>query len=287
MRESLIDISGKIDKKRLGAIEAIAKLANSREIPFFIIGASARDFLLYYGHNIATTRATLDIDFGVRVPDWNQYNELKQSLVETGVFTPCKEAHRLKFQNSLLVDLMPFGPIADNKSDIRWPPSHEIVMRILGFEESFRHYQTVRLRSKPVLDVKIVPLAGLALMKIFSWKDKYPERNVDATDLALIIQNYTDAGNFERILNEESDLLDSEDFDYVRAGARLLGRDIADILTSQAEKEVLGILNKETGEQDRYRLVEDMVKNAVGQSGDFGYMLYLLEELKSGFHEGR
>jgi len=43
----------------------------------------------------------------------------------------------------------------------------------------------------------------------------------------------------------------------------------------------------ETGEQDRYKLVEDMVKNAVGQSGDFGYMLDLLEELKSGFLEGR
>jgi len=47
------------------------------------------------------------------------------------------------------------------------------------------------------------------------------------------------------------------------------------------------ILNKETGEQDRYRLIENMVKNATGQSGDFGYMLDLLEELKSGILEGR
>lgn len=287
MRESLIDISGKIDKKRLGATEAIAKIADSREIPFFIIGASARDFLLYYGHNIATARATLDIDFGVRVPDWNQYNELKQCLVETGIFTPCKEAHRLEFQNSLLVDLIPFGPIADNKSDISWPPSHEIVMRILGFEESFRHSQTVRLRSKSVLDVKIVTLAGLALMKIFSWKDKYPERNVDATDLALIIQNYTDAGNFERILNEESDLLDSEDFDYVHAGARLLGRDIANILTPDTEEEVLEILNNETGKQERYRLIEDMISSIIGRSNAFKYLLDLLEELKSGIVERR
>jgi len=74
MRKSLIDISGKIDKKRLGAIEAIVKIADSQEIPLFIIGASARDFLLYCAHNIPTSRATLDIDFGVRVPDWNQYN---------------------------------------------------------------------------------------------------------------------------------------------------------------------------------------------------------------------
>lgn len=287
MKKSLIDISEKIDKRRLDAIEAIAKIAGSLKIPFFIIGASARDFLLTYGHNIATSRATLDIDIGVRVPDWDQYEKLRKGLIETGEFVAYEESHRFKFQGGIFVDLIPFGPIADSNHNIQWPPSREVVMRILGFEESFRHASSIRLRSKPVLDVKIVTLSGLALMKIISWKDKYPERDRDATDLALIIQNYTDAGNFDRILNEESDLLDSEDFDYVRAGARLLGRDVANILTSKAEKEVLDILNKETGEQDRYRLIEDMVRNAVGQSGDFGYMMNLLEELKSGILEAR
>ena len=285
MRKSLIDISEKIDKRRLNAIEAIAEIAGSLKIPFYIIGASARDFLLSYGHDIATPRATLDVDIGVRVPDWDRYGELRKGLIETGEFIACEEAHRFRSQGGIFVDLIPFGPIADSNHNIQWPPSQEVVMKILGFEESFRHAHTLRLRLKPVLDVKIVTLAGLALMKIISWKDKYPERDRDAIDLALIIQNYTDAGNFDRILNEESDLLDSEDFDYVRAGARVPGRDIADILTSQVEKEVLDILNKETGEQDRYRLVEDMVKSAIGQSGDFGYMLNLLEEVKSGILE--
>ncbi len=287
MRMSLIDISEKIDKRRLDAIEKIAEIAGSLKIPFFIVGASARDFLLSYGHDIATIRATLDVDIGVRVPDWDRYEKLGKGLIKTGEFMACEEAHRFRSKGGIFVDLIPFGPIADSNHNIKWPPSQEVVMKILGFEESFRHAHTLRLRSKPVLDVKIATLAGLALMKIISWKDKYPERDRDAIDLALIIQNYTDAGNFDRILNEESDLFDSEDFDYVRAGARVLGRDMADILTSQVEKEVLDILNKETGEQDRYRLVEDMVKNAVGQSGDFGYMLNLLEEVKSGFLERR
>lgn len=286
MKKSLIDISEKIDKRRLEALEAIAEIAGSLKIPFFIIGASARDFLLSYGHDIAPARATLDIDIGVRVPDWDRYEMLRKGFIETGEFIAFEEAHRFKFQGGIFVDLIPFGPIADN-DNIQWPTSHEVVMRVLGFEESFRHAHTLRLRSKPILDVKIVTLAGLALMKIISWKDKYPERNRDATDLALIIQNYTDAGNFDRILNEESDLLDSEDFDYVSAGARLLGRDVANVLTSQVEKEILDILNKETGEQDRYRLIEDMVKSAIGQSSDFGYMLDLLEELKSGILERR
>jgi hypothetical protein len=51
MRMSLIDISEKIDKRRLDAIEKIAEITGSLKIPFFIVGASARDFLLNYGHN--------------------------------------------------------------------------------------------------------------------------------------------------------------------------------------------------------------------------------------------
>ncbi|MDH5415539.1 MAG: hypothetical protein OEW87_15490, partial [Flavobacteriaceae bacterium] len=98
MRKSLIDISEKIDKRRLNAIEAIAEIAGSLKIPFYIIGASARDFLLSYGHDIATTRATLDVDIGVRVPDWDRYGELRKGLIETGEFKACEEAHRFRSQ---------------------------------------------------------------------------------------------------------------------------------------------------------------------------------------------
>jgi len=38
MRDNLIDLSGKIDKSRVGAIDTIAKVTGSLEIPFFIIG---------------------------------------------------------------------------------------------------------------------------------------------------------------------------------------------------------------------------------------------------------
>jgi predicted nucleotidyltransferase len=285
MKENLINLSGKIDSQRLYAIETIANVANSLDIPFFIIGASARDLILSNGYDIATIRATLDIDFGVRVPNWDQYEKLKQCLLDTDEFALTEESQRLKHQNKLFIDLIPFGPIAGKDSIIKWPPSQEIVMHTLGFEESFRNAQSVRLRSNPVLDVRIVTLAGLALMKIISWRDKYPERSQDATDLALIIQKYTDAGNFERIFDELSDLLDSEDFDYIRAGARLLGRDIAKLFNLETKNKILEILHWETEEQDRYRLTEDMMKSDTEMIQDFKTMLDLLEELKAGILE--
>lgn len=286
MKGNLLDLSGKIDKVRLLAFEKVSRVADSLGVPFFIIGAAARDLILMNGHNIPTIRATLDIDFGVQVPSWDQYLKLKQGLVETGEFTETEDVQRMMFQGSLRIDLIPFGPIADNTSTIKWPPNQKIVMSILGFEESFRHSQTVRLSSNPKLEIKIVTLAGLAAMKIISWKDRYPERDRDASDLALIIRNYTDAGNVERIFDEALDLVDSEDFDYVSVGARLLGRDIAVILSTDAKAVVLEILNNETGKQDRYRLIEDMMRSDVSSINDFEDVLRWLEEVKTGILEG-
>ena len=76
----------------------------------------------------------------------------------------------------------------------------------------------------------------MALMKIISWNDRYSERDRDAKDLALLRRTYLDAGNVEHLNNEEADLVEKEDFDYVRAGARLLGRDIAVITNIQLQK---------------------------------------------------
>jgi len=285
MRKSFLNISGKIESIRLAALEGIANIADSEDIPFFIVGATARDLILAKGHNIRPFRATLDIDIGVRVPDWSQYKKLKEGLVGTGEFKEAKEFQRLIFHDRLDVDLIPFGPIADKMGNIKWPPDEEIVMHIIGFEEAFANSQILRLRDDPILEINVVTLAGLAVMKIISWKDGYPNRRKDASDLALIMGNYTDAGNAERFFNEHSDLVDSEDFDYVNAGVRLLGRDIATILSADLKERVLEIIDKETGMQKRHKLVEDMLLSKTLVAVDFDGLLDLLEELKKGILE--
>lgn len=280
MKKNLINLSGKIDNQRVDAISTISQVSISLRIPFILIGATARDMLLA-AHNIPIYRATLDIDVAVKVPNWEKFSKLKKGLVKTGIFTLAKEEQRLKYEGFIGIDLIPFGAISGKNQHIKWP-SQETVMHVLGFEETYQHAQSVRLRSKPTLDVKLVTLPGLAVMKMFSWKDKYPGRKKDATDLFLIIRHYTDAGNLERIPEEMPDLLESDDFDYVRAGARLLGRDIAKVLNPATKKEVLAILERETGEQDRYRLIEDMMRRDIGSISDFYSILRLLEELKTG-----
>jgi predicted nucleotidyltransferase len=285
MTSKLLNLSGKIDNLTIGVLSTIARFADSLRIPFFVIGATARDIILTHGYNIQTIRATKDIDFGIQVSDWDQYAKLKDGLLSTGFFTPGKEPHRFLYEEIIRVDVIPFGAIAEPGHVLSWPPDHETRMSTLGFEEAYNCSQIVRLRSDPVLDVRFATPCGLALMKLISWNDSYPHRNRDARDLALLLKTYTDAGNAQRIYNEAADLLEKTDFDYIRAGARLLGRDMAAVMCSKTKDVVIDILNRETGHQNRYRLVEDMLKGSPLAKDAFEEYLRLLEAMKAGILE--
>jgi len=284
MKRTILDLTGKIDSSRVEAISLISDVARSRKVSFFLIGAAARDFILMHGYNIASPRATLDIDLGIRVPDWDQFMKLRQDLMNSGEFTETKEIHRLKYHDALRIDLIPFGPIADSRGSFKWPPDHEVEMSIVGFEEAHAHAVKVILRSNPLLQISVASVAGLAIMKILSWKDGSPGREKDAGDLAFILKSYTytEDGNIERILNEESDLLEEDDYDYILAGARVLGRDMAVILDPSTKKIVLDILSEEIDAKDRSRLIGDIIKSGILMSENFTYIHTLLNDLKKG-----
>jgi len=289
MKNILFDISGKIEKigpNKINALYEVKKVADSLKIPFFIVGASARDFILEHCYNIKSPRMTEDIDLGVEVANWDKFNKLSKALLSTGKFYKTKEKQRFLFRD-VFIDIVPFGPIAGKDKKISWPPEHEIFMNILGFEEAYEYSITLRLGSKPELDIKFPTLSGLAIMKIISWKEEYPERKTDAEDLLFIMKNYEVAGNEERLYGQALSLLEEEDFDNRLAGIRLLGRDIAKISNPQTLKTIKEILEDETGEQSRYRLVEDMVSGTFMYSDQFDEILNYVEKLKEGISEGR
>jgi predicted nucleotidyltransferase len=285
MTRKLLDISGKIDRLTIEVLSLISKTASSLGIQFFVIGATARDIILNNAYNISTIRATMDIDFGVQVSNWESYEKMKDTLLATGLLTKTKEPHRLLYAESIRIDILPFGPIAEPDQCLSWPPDHEPKMSTIGFEEAYRYSQTVRLTKNPTLDIQVAAPCGLALMKLFSWSDSYPNRGRDAQDLALLLKTYIQAGNEQRLYEDAGDLLEKEDFDYILAGARLLGRDMAAIMSSKTKEVVVGILNRETGNQNRYRLVESMLKGGATSKDNFEEHLQLLEEMKTGILE--
>ncbi len=285
MRKNLLDLSGKISDFIIVVLEVISDVANNLSIPFFVIGATARDILLNNYYGIKTERATYDIDLGISVETWNIFENLTESLIATGNFKKIKSPQRLFYKDKFPVDIVPFGRISDPKNSIKWPPNNEIEMSTLGFKESYDHSVLVRLKSNPKLEVKFASLCGLALMKIISWDEKYPERSKDAKDLDFIMRNYIYAGNEERVYDEESDLFEGENFDYEYMSSRLLGRDIALMSEPKTKDKIRNILNHQTGKRTRYRMVEDMMRSNSVFRNDFEEKLNLLEELKKGLLE--
>jgi len=281
MKKSLLDLSEKIDGFRIGLFEAIAEVAESLSVPFFVVGAAARDMILTEYYELETGLATKDVDLAVQVSDWDSYERLRECLIGTGEFErDKKQAQRLLYEKWYPIDIVPFGAIAEPNDSLSWPPDRDMRMSTLGFEEAYYNTITVRMRADPVLDIDFVSLPGLTLLKMISWNDNPPERSPDAYDLLLLMRTYLDAGNRERLWDEEKDLV-GEDFDYVRAGSRLLGRDIAKIMSSNTRNAVLKILDQETGEKNQYRLVENMM-NRRTERVNFEDVLLLLEDLKAG-----
>lgn len=281
MSNILFDLSGKIDQQTVAVLSVVKKVADSLTIPFFVVGASARDIILNHCYGLKTPRMTKDIDLGVEVASWQQFNQLRESLLSTGKVSPTSKLHSLKF-DSVLIDIVPFGAITDERRRISWPPEHEIIMSLVGFKEAYEYSLTVRLSSNPELDIQLPTLPGLALMKLISWKDGYPERQRDAEDLLVIMQKYEKAGNFDRLYEKERSLLEEESFDTRYASIRLLGRDMAIMAEPFTLDTIRTILDAETGQLSQYRLVTDMIKSRFDFDPEFDEILPLIEKLRQG-----
>ena len=127
------NLTGKIDEKTVAILSEVDTIARDLKLAFFIVGATARDILLQHAHGIRTTRATLDVDIGVFVSDWEQFRTLKEALVNTGKFSLTRQAQRLLFDDELLLDIIPFGGVAEENHSISWPPEYDIEMSVTGF----------------------------------------------------------------------------------------------------------------------------------------------------------
>ena len=280
MKNILMDVSGKIDSSYISAIEEIKKVADSQKISFIIIGALARDIIMEHFYEVKAPRMTMDIDLGIKVSSWNKFEKLIVILQKSGKFKRLKEKHRILYKD-IIVDIVPFGGISDKNERIIWPPENEVAMSVMGFNEVYNCSTSVRLQDNPNLDIKIPTLPGLAILKLFAWRDNYPNRSKDAEDLLFIMKNYEMAGISEELYGSELQLLESEDFDNQIAGIVLLGKEMGKICTNKTFKYLRKIIDEETSENSNFNLIKDML---LSRRDDFDRILYLLKKIKEGIY---
>jgi predicted nucleotidyltransferase len=216
-----------VDPGTLSILDLIDKLLRNAKIPYMLVGATARDLLLYHVFGHAVTRATYDLDFAVLVDSWEQFAVVKQLFLTIPGFTDKgRSAQRLYYQPTgasfeTIIDIIPFGKLETADRTIAWPPDADVVMNVAAFSDAFKSSVNVQVRSD--LFIPVASLPGLTVLKLFAWLDRHEERDVQ--DIRRLMETYTDAGNVDRLYNEEGDELERVNFDTILAGSYLLGKD--------------------------------------------------------------
>ena len=224
-------------------------MASEADCPYFVAGATARDLVSVHVHGLRPGRATRDVDFGVAVQNWEQFTTLKQRAEASGAFRAHPHAmQRLVFIDAetgaeLPVDLIPFRGVTSSDYVIEWPPNRDVVMNVAGFEEALE--SSVSLSVEDGLSVRVASIPGLAVLKLVAWMDRRNITNKDAADLYRLIAMFGDAGNADRLYDQEMALLESHGFDTQLAGADLLGQDAAHLCRHSTRELVTRLLAEE------------------------------------------
>lgn len=227
----------------LRAVDANMRALQKR---YFLCGAMAREILLQHVHGIETDAATADIDFGIAVESWGQFESIKSTLAATGRFEPDRRiAHRLYHKITpesvgYPIDIIPFGGVEDPPNAIKWPPGTGEIMNVIGYEEALANAVEIEVAANFVAPV--ISLPGFALLKLFAWADRGAVTPKDALDLAALLRTYHRADNTDRLYGDEMPLLEAVEFDLNAASPHLLGKDVRGIAKPQTLERALSLL---------------------------------------------
>lgn len=234
-----------IDPTVVEVVRKVNDAVRKTATPYFLAGATAREVMLHHVFGRPPGRRTLDVDFGIAVKDWRHFQDLKTALVEQAGFTPLPgRIERLSYPATppVVVDLIPFGGVEGSDRKIAWPPDEDIVMTVAGFNEALESAVLVQLDLD--LIIKVVCLPALITLKLLAWTERKHE-NRDAEDIHVLLKQYGDAGNEDRLFGEDLAVLEAEGYDFEVAGAYLIGLDAARLISPDTRRRIAAILKSE------------------------------------------
>ncbi len=261
MNNTLLNISGKIDQKSIALYTAVNNAAARLNIPYVVVGASARDLVLHYGYGANIRRATADFDFGIQVANWNSFNSIRKALIITG-FTETETRHRLISPQKMIIDIIPFGQVEDENANINWPPDGEVVMNVLGFQEALDNAVQVRIQATPVIDIPVATPPGLSLLKIIAWTERDADkRKRDAKDICYLLKSYEEIPEIAKGIFDYPDIMEKCDWDITIGSAFLLGRHARNIAMTPTIESITKSSRNKIKNLSIDILIEDMCEN--------------------------
>ena len=254
----MLDLSSKIDEVTADLFVLIDGVANELETEYLVVGATARDLVMYHGYGAPVQRATKDLDFAIQIASWEQFKIIIRRLGEHG-FTKARMPQRIMSPEGMPIDLVPFGAIANNDSNIHWPPSGEVKMDVTGFDDAINCADQVIIRQNPTTQIPVASTQGLTLLKLIAWGDRTANLRVkDALDLAYLIDYYQRVEQVAGRLYDIDGLMEQYEWDIDLGSAHLLGSDTAAIAGPDAKARIVAILENNLQVEAPNHLIEEM-----------------------------
>ena len=242
-------------------VELLRKLTDSfskMDKEFYVIGATARDIVMQQLLDTESKRRTRDLDIAIAIPDWDTFEQVKQSLIVDG-FEKSRDMQQRFYYGEYELDIVPYGVVAKDDDNIYWPPDEVIAMSVKGFDEVLSEAITVSVDDE--FKVKIASLHGLFLLKFNAWLDRNAKTSKDAEDMSFIFSNYFLA-NLEREIHQE--VYDWENFDDYIVGGYWLAYDIVALLNKEQLCYYKNVIEGELAKEEESRLLNHMLENSHG-----------------------
>lgn len=242
-------------------VELLRKLTDSfskMDREFYVIGATARDIIMQQLLNTESKRRTRDLDIAIAIPDWNTFEQVKQSLIADG-FEKSRDMQQRFYYGEYELDIVPYGVVAKEDDNIYWPPEEVVAMSVKGFDEVLSEAITVSIDDE--FEVKIASLHGLFLLKFNAWLDRNAKTSKDAEDMSFILSNYFMA-NLDREIHPE--VYDWENFDEYIVGGYWLAHDLVTLLDAKQLNYYKEVIEGELTKEEESRLINQMIENSYG-----------------------
>ncbi|MEX2411898.1 MAG: hypothetical protein WD607_11135 [Candidatus Paceibacterota bacterium] len=257
-------------------LQVVEKVFIKCDVDFYLLGAIARD--TWYAKEQIASRATRDVDFAVYISEKEKYDEVLGELINNHGCREIKDVpFRLQTPFTFTIDIIPFGEISIDDAvipDENW----DRPIFVNGFEEIFRK-ATVEVKNEDDdLEFKIATLPAILLLKLIAYDDRPEKRTQDPQDIVQIIVNYFEIEK-EMIWEEHHDLFD-EDSELIEIGARVIGREINQIISENRtlKERVLNILSLE--EKVQKNMAGAMVYGDLTLDKVVGWLTLIKEEIE-------
>ncbi|WP_168380954.1 nucleotidyl transferase AbiEii/AbiGii toxin family protein [Modicisalibacter radicis] len=240
-----LTISAPLDEVARDALRDVSTMVERFGIDYVLIGAKARDLILHHHYGAPVRRATADIDFAIYVQGWEEFQRIHTALLHKG-YHQGHAPHELRSTQGCIVDIIPFGGVADADATIGWPPEGTIEMSVMGFNEACSTAYRVYLPGQAPLEIKVANLESQALLKLVAWTERIPDtRRKDAADIAYLFQNYSRVDWDRGTLYEGkwAAVLEENGYDATLTAMQLLGARARLIAAPGTLAHVLALLN--------------------------------------------